>query len=78
MIILPGVASYDVDILADRKVVAIRAKFGASGSRAESLDVSITATACRSNSLYSSSLNGLETVKSFIFVSLCYLNHVQR
>ena len=31
MIILPGVASYDVDILADRKVVAIRAKFGASG-----------------------------------------------
>ena len=36
---MPGVASYDVDILADRKVVAIRAKFGASGSRAESLDV---------------------------------------
>ena len=40
----------------------------------ERWEVSITATACRSNSLYSSSLNGLETVKSFIVLSLYCLN----
>ena len=34
-----GVAAYDVDILADRKVVAIRSKFGAGGAKAEKLNV---------------------------------------
>ena len=34
-----GVAAYDVDILADRKVIAIRSKFGAGGAKAERLNV---------------------------------------
>ena len=34
-----GVAAYDVDILADKKVIAIRSKFGAGGAKAERLNV---------------------------------------
>ena len=34
-----GVAAYDVDILADRSIVAIRSKFGPEGARAERLPV---------------------------------------
>ena len=34
-----GVAAYDVDILADRSIVAIRSKFGPSGAKAERLKV---------------------------------------
>lgn len=34
-----GVAAYDVDILANRKVIAIKSKFGAGGAKAERLNV---------------------------------------
>ena len=34
-----GVAAYDVDILADRSIIAIRSKFGPSGAKAERLKV---------------------------------------
>lgn len=36
---MPGVASYDVDILADRSIFAIRSKFGPSGAKAQKLKV---------------------------------------
>ena len=36
---MPGVASYDVDILADRSIFAIRSKFGPNGARAQKLKV---------------------------------------
>lgn len=36
---MPGVASYDVDILADRSIFAIRSKFGSSGAKAQKLKV---------------------------------------
>lgn len=34
-----GVAAYDVDILADRSIIAIRSKFGPNGAKAERLKV---------------------------------------
>ena len=34
-----GVAAYDVDILADRSIIAIRSKFGPNGAKAERLPV---------------------------------------
>ena len=34
-----GIAAYDVEILTDRSIIAIRAKFGPSGAKAERLNV---------------------------------------